>query len=64
MQRMSRADGNYTDGKRLYHANHDGKLSIAASLSRSKNRWQRIGSLLWLWLPIGLLCGLLAGYAS
>jgi sensor c-di-GMP phosphodiesterase-like protein len=65
MQRMTRAGGSYSDGKRLYHANHDGKLSIAVITFTIKKplagHWR---DSIWLWLPIGLLCGLLAGYAS
>jgi sensor c-di-GMP phosphodiesterase-like protein len=57
-------DKSYQDKAYLYNAKHDEMLSFTVITYRPKKAllafWLEA---FWLWLPIGLLCGSLAGYA-
>jgi sensor c-di-GMP phosphodiesterase-like protein len=61
---MSGRDKNFQDKNYLYSAKHDNSLTFTVVTFQSKQSlhayWQ---SIFWLWFPIGLLSGVLAGYA-
>jgi len=64
MESLSGMDKGRADGLRLYNANHDDTLAFTVIAYTEKKtlavHWLES---VWLWLPIGLLSGLLAGYA-
>lgn len=64
MESLTGMDMGRSDKLRLYNANHDDTLAFTVIAFKDKKtlaaHWRES---IWLWLPIGLLSGLLAGYA-
>ena len=64
LKRTSSHDGHFNIGTRLYHFSYDSKLAIEIiSFKDVKPPARHLFESIWLWFPISLLSGLLAGYA-
>ncbi len=64
IKRLSGLNKNYQDKSYLYNSKHDDTLAFTVvTFQPKKSLLAYWFESFWLWLPIGLLCGLLAGYA-